>query len=57
MHRTIEELSVLDIGTITPHAFLWQHSWWRIGGPADLLIEPHNVSQVQMALGACPRIS
>lgn len=56
MQRTIEELTALDIGTITPNAFLREHSWWRIGGPADLLIEPHNVSQVQMALVALRRM-
>lgn len=41
------ELSQLDVGLCTFAAPLAEYCTWRIGGPADLLVEPRSIAQVQ----------
>lgn len=43
----LEELSRLDVGLCTFSAPLADYCTWRIGGPADLLIEPSSIAQIQ----------
>jgi UDP-N-acetylmuramate dehydrogenase len=43
----LAELSRLDVGLCTFAAPLAEYGTWRIGGPADLLIEPQNIVQIQ----------
>lgn len=43
----LQELSRLDIGRCTWNAPLSEYCTWRIGGPADLLVEPDNIAQIQ----------
>jgi UDP-N-acetylmuramate dehydrogenase len=40
-------LHSLDVGTIRCDEPLSRHASWRIGGPADLLVEPESVAQVR----------
>ena len=46
-HPLLVELSRLDVGLCTFAAPLADYCTWRIGGPADLLVEPWNVAQIQ----------
>lgn len=41
------ELSRLDVGHCTFAAPLADYCTWRIGGPADLLVEPQTIAQIQ----------
>ena len=43
----LAELSRLDVGLCTFAAPLAAYCTWRIGGPADLLIEPRSIAQIQ----------
>ena len=43
----LAELSRLDVGLCTFAAPLREYCTWRIGGPADLLVEPQNIAQIQ----------
>ncbi|MBE0503578.1 MAG: UDP-N-acetylmuramate dehydrogenase [Desulfuromonadales bacterium] len=43
----LTELSRLDVGQCTFAAPLAEYCTWRIGGPADLLVEPQNIAQIQ----------
>jgi UDP-N-acetylmuramate dehydrogenase len=43
----LAELARLDVGLCTFAAPLENYCTWRIGGPADLLIEPQNIAQIQ----------
>lgn len=43
----LAELSRLDVGLCTFAAPLRDYCTWRIGGPADLLVEPQNIVQIQ----------
>lgn len=43
----LKELSRLDIGLCTFAAPLADYCTWRIGGPADLLVEPSGIAQIQ----------
>ncbi|RQW86058.1 MAG: UDP-N-acetylmuramate dehydrogenase [Geobacter sp.] len=47
MHKALREFALLDIGRIKFNAPLRDHSRWRIGGSADLLVEPGSILQVQ----------
>lgn len=47
MHRALRELTLLDIGQCQFDIPLREHSRWRIGGPADLLVTPGSIRQVQ----------
>jgi UDP-N-acetylmuramate dehydrogenase len=55
MNRTalqaeLQRLATLDVGRCTFAAPLAEHCTWRIGGPADLLIEPTSIAQVQAVI-------
>lgn len=41
----LQQLASLDIGNILWNEPLRNHSSWRIGGPADMLVEPRTVEQ------------
>lgn len=43
----LHRLAALDVGRTTFAAPLAAHGTWHIGGPADLLIEPENIAQIQ----------
>jgi UDP-N-acetylmuramate dehydrogenase len=47
MRKALERLARLDIGGIRFDAPLREQGWWKIGGPADLLVEPGTIDQVQ----------
>ena len=42
----LKRLMQADVGTCVFDAPLAEHASWQIGGPADLLVEPHSVDQV-----------
>lgn len=44
--QRLEELSRRDVGRCRFREPLSAHTTWRIGGPADLLVEPENPAQV-----------
>lgn len=44
--QILHHLTRLDIGTIRPNEQLSAHCSWKIGGKADLLVEPANVEQI-----------
>lgn len=46
----LQEVSRLDVGHCTFGAPLADYCTWRIGGPADLLVEPQNIPQIQRLL-------
>jgi UDP-N-acetylmuramate dehydrogenase len=46
-HPLLTELSRLDVGLCTFAAPLADYCTWRIGGPADLLVEPLSIAQIQ----------
>ncbi len=46
-HANLVRLAALDVGRTTFAAPLAEHGTWRIGGPADLLVEPENIAQIQ----------
>jgi UDP-N-acetylmuramate dehydrogenase len=56
MHRRLVELSKLDVGLCTFAVPLKECGWWRIGGPADLLVEPGSGEQLQTLLSALKRL-
>src|SRR5512133_3344757 len=48
LHQSLlTELSHLDVGRCIFAAPLADYCTWRIGGPADLLVEAENIAQVQ----------
>lgn len=47
MRESLRKLAQKDIGQCSFDIPLRHHSWWRIGGPADLMVEPRSISQVQ----------
>jgi UDP-N-acetylmuramate dehydrogenase len=55
------DLAALDVGRVERDADLSKLSWWRIGGRADLLVEPRSPSAAQgvlryLARAGIPRI-
>lgn len=50
-NEKLEGLDALDIGDRVFNAPLWEYSSWRIGGPADLLVEPLDARQVATVIG------
>lgn len=46
----LEQLALEPVGRVTRKAPLCEHSTWRIGGPADLLLEPRSVEELSRAL-------
>lgn len=45
--QALQEVALQDVGALHWNEPLSRHSSWRIGGPADLLVEPESVHQVQ----------
>ena len=43
---TLRELSAMDVGTVLFNVPLAVHASWKIGGPADALVEPGSAEQV-----------
>lgn len=43
MEHVIEKLKEKEVGTIKVSEPLSQHTTWKIGGPADVLVEPANI--------------
>lgn len=48
MRDALKRLARQDIGRSRFDVPMKDHSWWRIGGPADMLVEPESVSHVQI---------
>ena len=46
LQRTLKQLAAEDVGRVAFDAPLSLHNSWKIGGSADLLIEPNNPQQV-----------
>lgn len=57
MPDALRELTQCDIGQCGFSVPLRDHSWWRIGGPADLLVMPHSIGQVQTLMQELHRLS
>ena len=57
MHELLRELAGRDIGRYGFSVPLREHSWWRIGGPADMLAEPCSVEQAQTLMRELNRLS
>jgi len=57
MRDTLQNLVKLDIGACSFDAPLSHHSWWQIGGPADLLVEPGSIEQVQTLMRELDRLA
>jgi len=57
MHRALREVAQLDVGRIKFDAPLREHSRWRIGGSADLLVEPGSIQHVQTLRRALSNLS
>jgi len=56
MCDALHNLTRQDIGTCGFDVPLRHHSWWRIGGPADLLVEPGSIAQVQTLMRELHRL-
>jgi UDP-N-acetylmuramate dehydrogenase len=50
MEQLISDLQAADIGEIRQHEILAPFTTWKIGGPADVLIIPHNKQQLITAI-------
>jgi len=57
MYEQLRGLTRHDIGQYGFAVPLRDHSWWRIGGPADLLVEPHSIGQAQTLMRELHRLS
>lgn len=44
--KVLEGLGELDVGDICEQEPLGRHCTWRIGGPADVLVEPRSIEQL-----------
>ena len=51
-YNALRELSQLDVGRVQFNAPMAEHTWWHIGGAADLLVEPCRIDQVQTLMKA-----
>ncbi|MBP1999224.1 UDP-N-acetylmuramate dehydrogenase [Paenibacillus shirakamiensis] len=47
MQQWISKLSENEVGTILPNEPLSKYTTWKIGGPADAVVIPHNQEQLQ----------
>jgi UDP-N-acetylmuramate dehydrogenase len=52
MQKLITELKAANIGTVLINEPLANHTTWKIGGPADIFVEPTD----KMALAACMKL-
>jgi UDP-N-acetylmuramate dehydrogenase len=50
MEQLISDLYAARIGRILPHEVLAPYTTWKIGGPADLLVEPYDAPALQKTL-------
>jgi len=50
MHEALKELANLNLGQLHYNEPLRNHSSWRIGGHADLLVEPDSIQQIQILM-------
>ncbi|GAA4715584.1 UDP-N-acetylmuramate dehydrogenase [Brevibacillus fulvus] len=50
MKQIAEELMQAGVGKVLCHEPLANHTTWRIGGPADLLIQPKDKAALQLAV-------
>ncbi|QQE75898.1 UDP-N-acetylmuramate dehydrogenase [Brevibacillus composti] len=55
MKRIADELRQADVGKVWTNEPLANHTTWRIGGPADLLIQPKDKSALLTALNIIRR--
>ncbi|MGZ9585068.1 UDP-N-acetylmuramate dehydrogenase [Paenibacillus marinisediminis] len=46
MQHFISQYSQLDLGTYTLHEPLSKHTTWKIGGPADVMVEPKGKQEI-----------
>ena len=53
VNRTLQALAQEDIGAVHPLAPLADYCTWRMGGPADLLVEPASAAQLARVLQRC----
>lgn len=49
MHELAQDFA----GTITPNAIMAEYTSWRIGGPADWLVEPASAAEVIRVMNFC----
>lgn len=47
MQQWLSKLARLEVGEILPDEPMSKHTTWKIGGPADAMIVPQNVRQLQ----------
>jgi UDP-N-acetylmuramate dehydrogenase len=52
----LDHLATLDIGRVCRHEPLAAHCSWRIGGPAELLVEPTNIEQIMTLVRRCREV-
>ncbi|WP_100373290.1 UDP-N-acetylmuramate dehydrogenase [Bacillus sp. FJAT-45037] len=50
MDQLIQKLKEAEVGTVKINEPLSQHTTWKIGGPADVLIEPKNLEGLKEAM-------
>ena len=46
-HQLFDQLKTAKVGPVSRDETLWKHCSWRIGGPADILVEPRNEAQLK----------
>ncbi|MDF2855599.1 MAG: UDP-N-acetylenolpyruvoylglucosamine reductase [Neobacillus sp.] len=51
MDELVKELEELNVGKIKRNELLSQHTTMKIGGPADLFIEPSSVENIRKVIG------
>lgn len=57
MREALRHLAGQDVGRCSFAEPLRNHGWWRIGGPADLLVVPRTILQVQTLMRELHRLS
>ncbi|MGY4689735.1 UDP-N-acetylmuramate dehydrogenase [Salibacterium sp. K-3] len=50
MEQLLRELQKADIGRVAEKEPLSKHTTWKIGGPADILIEPDGIEALKQAM-------
>ncbi len=50
MKQMIEELHSAEVGDLSFNVSMAEHTTWKIGGPADVFIIPHSISELTQAL-------
>lgn len=49
-HQLFDQLKTAKVGSLSRNEPLREHCSWRIGGPADILVEPHSGPRLQKIL-------